>query len=143
MQDKYIIYFISKTKKRMTKFLEKKLNEYDLGDLIPSHGNILTVLYENNNKLTMKEIANKVGKDKSTITSLINKLIKLGYVTKETNPKDKRVSFIILTDKGKSIESKYNKICDEVSLTAYNGFSDEEKEVFLKLLKKLSTNFKS
>lgn len=142
MQDKYIIYFISKTKKNMTKFLEKKLDNYNLGDLIPSHGNILTVLYANNNKLTMKEIAKKVGKDKSTITSLVNKLIKLGYVTKETSEEDKRVSFIILTEKGKSIEEKYNSICDDVYSTAYKGFSQEEKETFLKLLKKLNTNFK-
>ncbi|MGO0916466.1 winged helix-turn-helix transcriptional regulator, partial [Clostridioides difficile] len=39
-----------------------------LGELIPTHGNILTALYENNGILTMKEIAAKIGKDKSTVT---------------------------------------------------------------------------
>ena len=79
MNDKYIIYFISRTKANMIKFIENKLKENDLNDLIPTHGNILTALYESDKKLTMKEIAKKIGKDKSTVTSLVNKLIHLVY----------------------------------------------------------------
>ncbi|WP_243238746.1 MarR family winged helix-turn-helix transcriptional regulator [Romboutsia sp. 1001713B170207_170306_H8] len=80
MKDKYIIYFISRTKANMIKFIENKLKENNLTDLIPTHGNILTALYESDKKLTMKEIAKKIGKDKSTVTSLVNKLISLGYI---------------------------------------------------------------
>lgn len=141
MKDKYIVYFISKTKKKMIKFIEKKLCENSLNDLIPSHGNILTALYENDGSLTMKEIADLIGKDKSTVTPLVNKLLKLGYVKKEKSKEDKRVTFIELTDKGREIESRYKAISNEVVTTAYKGFSEEEKEIFLRLLKKLSNNF--
>ncbi|MDW7661770.1 MAG: MarR family transcriptional regulator, partial [Bacillota bacterium] len=48
MNDKYIVYFISKTKKKMVKFIEKKLYEKELFNLVPSYGNILTVLYDHN-----------------------------------------------------------------------------------------------
>ena len=82
MKDKYIIYFISRTKANMIKFIENKLKENDLTELIPTHGNILTALYESDKKLTMKEIAQKIGKDKSTVTPLVNKLIRLGYIEK-------------------------------------------------------------
>ncbi|MGL5979057.1 MAG: MarR family winged helix-turn-helix transcriptional regulator [Erysipelotrichaceae bacterium] len=143
MKDKYIIYFISKTKRNMMKYLEAKLNEHDLSDLIPSHGNILTSLYESGGALTMKDIALRIGKDKSTVTSLINTLLKLGYVEKETCNKDKRVTYIKLSDKAMNIQSKYNTICLEVKETAYQGFTAEEKEQFLFLLKKLNDNFKS
>ena len=141
MNDKYIVYFISKTKKKMIKFIEKELMEKGLGGLIPSHGNVLTALYENDGMLTMKEIANRIGKDKSTVTPLVEKLLKLGYVEKEKSQKDKRITYIKLTDKGRRIESKYNEISSDVRDTAYKNFSDEEKETFLKLLKKLSDNF--
>ncbi|MCU9813094.1 MarR family transcriptional regulator [Paraclostridium sp. AKS81] len=82
MKDKYIIYFISRTKDNMIKFIDKNLKLNNLNDLIPTHGNILTALYESNGQLTMKEISKKIGKDKSTVTSLVNKLIILGYVKK-------------------------------------------------------------
>ena len=75
MKDKYIVYFMSKIKYKMLHFIEMKLKENNLEDLIPSHGNILTALYENHEKLTMKQIAEIIGKDKSTITPLVNKLL--------------------------------------------------------------------
>lgn len=141
MNDKYIVYFISKTKKRMTKFIESKLKEKGLKDLIPSHGNILTVLYENDYKLTMKEIAELIGKDKSTVTSLVNKLLKLGYIKKEKKEEDKRVTYIILTKKGLEIKDTFKEISKEVYETAYKDFSKKDKEVFLESLKRMNNNF--
>lgn len=137
----YIVFFISKTKKKMTKFIEIKLGEYNLDDLVPSYGNILRALYENDGKLTMKEIGNLIGKDKSTITVLINKLEKLDYVKKEESLEDRRVTYIVLSDKGKAIESKFMAISAEVYKTAYKGFTEDEQETFLKLLKRMNNNF--
>ena len=110
MNDKYIIYFISRTKSNMIKFIENKLKENNLTELIPTHGNVLTSLYESDRKLTMKEIAKKIGKDKSTVTPLINKLIDLGYIQKEKSPIDKRITYISLTPKAREIESTFNHI---------------------------------
>ena len=141
MNDKYIVFFISRTKKKMISFIEKKLHENGLDGLIPSHGNILTALYENDGKLTMKSIAKITRKDKSTITPLVNKLLELGYITKVKDATDKRITYIILTNEGYQIKDKYQAISDDVYATAYKDFSPEEKELFLKLLKKLNFNF--
>lgn len=142
MNDKYIVYFTSRTKKEMLTFIQNKLRENNLGELIPSHGNILTALYNNNGRLQMKEISQLIGKDKSTVTSLVNKLIELDYISKEKSQEDKRISYIILTEKAREIEGLFNNISDEVYNTAYRGVSEEEKEVFLKTLKKIALNFK-
>jgi len=141
MNDKYIVYFISKTKKKMVKFIQDKLKEKGLNDLVPSYGNILTALYDNDGKLSMKEIGGLIGKDKSTVTALVNKLSKLGYVKKEKCKEDRRVTYVKITKKSEEIEDKFNDISKEVYLTAYKNFSEEEKEVLLKLLKKLNNNF--
>jgi len=141
MNDKYIVYFISRTKQKMIHFIEQRMNEYGIDDLITSHGNILTALYESDGKLTMSQIAKKIGKNKSTVTPLINKLLQLGYIDKMINERDRRISYIILTDKGKQLESKFNSITSQVHDTAYKDFTPEEKEVFLHLLKKLNKNF--
>jgi len=141
MNDKYIVYFISKTKKKMLNYIQKQLKEKDLNDLVPSYGNILTVLYDNDGKLNMKEIGQLIGKDKSTVTPLVNKLLRLGYIKKEKCKEDRRITYVKITEKGKEIENKFNDISKEVYSTAYKGFSVEEKEELLKLLKKLNNNF--
>ncbi len=143
MKDKYIVYFISRTKDKMLHFIERQLQKNELNDLIPSHGNILTALYENHDKLTMKQIAKTIGKDKSTITPLVNKLIDLDYIIREKNQIDKRVTYIMLTEKGKQMQAKFSGISKEVYQTAYKGFSVEEQKNFLRLLKKLNNNFDS
>ncbi len=143
MNDKYIVYFMSRARKKMISFIEKKLIENNLDGIIPSHGNILTALYENNGKLTMKQIAQITRKDKSTITPLINKLLQLGYITKEKHETDKRSTYILLTSQGYQLKETYEKISSEVSATAYKGFSPEEKAQFLTLLKRLTDNFTS
>ncbi|MGO0943864.1 MarR family winged helix-turn-helix transcriptional regulator [Clostridioides difficile] len=40
----------------------------------------------------MKEIAAKIGKDKSTVTVLVNKLINLGYLERQKCTNDKRIT---------------------------------------------------
>ncbi len=141
MHDKYIVYFISRTKQKMIQFIEQKLEENGVDDLITSHGNILTALYENNGKLTMSQIAKKIGKDKSTVTPLINKLFQLGYIDKLKSEDDKRITYITITDKGRQLESTFNSITSQVHDTAYKNFTPEEKQIFLELLKKLNMNF--
>ena len=142
MNDKYIIFFVSRTKANMIKFIENRLKKNKLDDLIPTHGNVLTALYESNKKLTMTDIAKKISKDKSTVTPLINKLLELGYIKKEKSKDDKRVTYISLTDKARDIEDTFNSISSEVRETAYKNFTQEEKAEFFRLLKKLNTNFK-
>jgi len=141
MNDKYIVYFISQTKKKMTAFIERQLSDSTLSNLIPTHGNVFTALYENDNKLTMKELARIIGKDKSTVTPLVNKLVKMGYVIKEKSTEDARVTYIMLSEKGLAAEPEYAKISAAVNITAYDGFTPEEKAELLRLLKKLSMNF--
>jgi DNA-binding MarR family transcriptional regulator len=141
MNDKYIVYFISKTKKKMVKFIEKKLFEKELYDLVPSYGNILTVLYDHNGTLSMKEIGTLLGKEKSTITAIVDKLEKLGYVMKLKSEQDRRTTYVCLTEMGKDIEKKFEEISFDVHKTAYNNFTQEEKSEFLRLLKKMNQNF--
>ncbi len=141
MNDKYIVYFISKTKKKMVKFIEKKLYEKELYNLVPSYGNILTVLYDHNGMLSMKQIGTLLGKEKSTITVIVDKLEKLGYVIKIKSENDRRSTFVCLTEMGKDIEKKFEEISFDVQRTAYNNFTQEEKSEFLRLLKKMNQNF--
>lgn len=142
MKEKYIVHFISKIKKVMIKFIESEIQKRHIKDLVPAYGNILTVLYDHNGALSMKEISSLLGKEKSTVTELINKLEKLGYIRKEKSDLDKRVTNILLTNQGLALESNFVEISNNLNAKAFNSFTEDEKSELFRLLKKLYGNFK-
>ncbi len=142
MNKNQIISLISKTRQDSSAFLEEELKAVGLNGLIASHGAILGALFRHDGKLKMKEIADLINRDKSTITYLVNRLNESGYVIRKKSGKDSRETYISLTDKGWAMEGKFNGVSEKLIKTAYKGFSEEEQETLLKLLQKLDNNFK-
>ena len=70
-------------------FLKKRLAQNGFDDFASSHGNILFQL-SINKAITMKELAAKINRDKSTTTVLVRKLEQEGLVTATTDSSDKR-----------------------------------------------------
>ena len=136
----YTIHFISKIRRKAGKFIEKELKDHGIDDLIFSHGSILSVLYQHD-RLMLSEIAELVGKDKSTITQHANRLEELNYIKKEKSQEDKRVTCVTLTEKGEAMRKDFTEISEKLISRAYDGFTEEEQMIFLMLLKKLYSNF--
>lgn len=140
--NKYLaISKISEIRKEVFGYIEDELKKRDIEGLVVSHGNILDILYDNNGKLTMKEISEGINRSKSTVTQLVDKLLKAGYVTKESDLEDKRYSYIVLTDKGLSIKRHFREISENVIKEFFKGFTEEESETLLSLLDRVIYNF--
>lgn len=140
MRSEDIISLVSRIREFANTFITDEMNKYGVEGLAVSHGDIIFSLL-NNEKLTMKEIAEKIEKDKSTVTALVNKLIKQGYIEKTKDILDNRVVFVTLTEKGKSLEPMFKKISEELISKVYEGISENEKEELLKTLIKIKNNF--
>jgi len=142
MMNKYLaISKISKIRSEVIDYIECELRKRGIEGLVVSHGNILDILYENNGKLTMKEISEGIGRSKSTVTQLVDRLLKAGYVTKESNLEDKRYSYIVLTEKGGSIKTDFKVISQNVMKEFFKDFNEEEIEILLLLLDRVIHNF--
>lgn len=140
--NKYLaISTVSKIRSEISSYIEIELKKRGIEGLVVSHGNILDILYENNGKLTMKEISEGIHRSKSTVTQLVDKLILHGYVTKETYAEDKRIYYIVLTDKGMDIKKDFKEISDKVIEVFFKGFTDEETETLLSLINRVIGNF--
>ncbi len=70
---------------------------------------VLMVLWEKDH-LSVKEIGAKLYLDSGTLTPLINKLIKKGYIQKEKSPVDERELIISLTSDGIKLKEKAKEI---------------------------------
>lgn len=142
MINKYLaISKISKVRNEASNYIECELKKRGIDGLVVSHGNILDILYDNNGKLTMKEISEGIDRSKSTVTKLVDRLLKAGYVTKESNLEDKRYSYIVLTEKGLNIKKDFKEISQNVIKEFFKDFTEEEIEILLLLLERVIHNF--
>ena len=140
METKNIISLISKIRESANRFIVAEMDSWGIEGLVPSHGDILVALLKAE-KLTMKELAEKIDKDKSTVTALVDKLIKQGYVEKTRDIEDNRVVFVTLTENGKALKPMFDKISEDLLSIVYKDIPEDEREVLINTLKKIKNNF--
>ena len=96
------------------------------------------VIAINDTSPSMAEIANELELSMPTITVTIDKLVKLNYVVRKTDPSDRRVVRVGLTTQGKKITQKMRDQKAEIIKSAISklSVSDRKKtrEVMVSLL---------
>ena len=140
MNTRDAISLISKIREKVNRLIEEEMSQNGLDGIVTSHGDIIYALFDKP-KMTMAEVANKIGRDKSTVTSLIDKLMKLGYVVKERDTQDTRVVYVALTNEGHELKPKFQAISAKVLSVFYFGIPENEKEDLAKTLNKIYSNF--
>lgn len=121
-------------------YLIEQLKQKGLPDFASSHGNILFQLSKNE-RMTMKDLAQKINRDKSTTTVLVRKLEQENLVKSEPDANDKRSKIICLTDNGKQYTRQMGEISTDLLSTFYKDFSENEKSQFLSFLERIQSNF--
>lgn len=89
----------------------------------------------------MKDLAEYIHRTKPTVTVLVNKLVEFGYVTREKDTKDNRITYIKLTEKGAELQPVFNEVSDRLNEIIYAGLSEMEGEKFEKLLENILRRF--
>ena len=70
----------------------------------------ILLLLDSCDKLSMSEIANRLGISKPNTTPIINKLCQFGYVQRFINQDDRRVTLVGITEIGHRISVDINKV---------------------------------
>lgn len=139
MNSNDIISLISKIREKVNKRLIAEMESHGIQGIVTSHGDILYAL-NHKSRMTMAEIASAIGKDKSTVTALVEKLVKLNYVSKERDTEDTRIVYVTLTQRGEELKPVFNQISKELLEVFYKELTEEEKEVLFRLLNKIYCN---
>ncbi|WP_026342251.1 MarR family winged helix-turn-helix transcriptional regulator [Paenibacillus fonticola] len=140
METRDVISLISRIREKVNRFIVSEMAKNGIEGIATSHGDIIYALFKTP-RLTMADISKKINKDKSTVTALVDKLVRLGYVTKERNMEDTRVVYVALTEKGKELEPIFESISQQLLDVFYLDISDKEKEDLLHVLKRIYGNF--
>ncbi len=116
-----------------------------LGSALSAHGIGLTeflVLYQlyavSNRKLQRSELAEQVGLSPSGVTRLLNPMEKIGLITKESNPRDARVSFVALSKAGEQVFQDASSAFAYAAVDFFKPLGKSQLNLLLDLLKKTS-----
>ncbi|MBP2643256.1 MAG: transcriptional regulator, MarR family [Firmicutes bacterium] len=139
MKKKNVIALASRITEKAHKLIVRELEARGIDGIVPSHGGILVQLFAGE-KYTMKDLAEKIHRTKPTVTILIDKLVGLGYVTREKSSEDSRVTFIRLTEKGMELKPSFDEISDRLNTIVYKDISDDDAECLEAMLGKINLN---
>lgn len=83
---------------------------------------------------TLSQLAERLEVQPPTITKMVQRMEVSGIIKREASQEDNRVSHVFLTNKGKNLQAKIEKVWEQVEREFVLGMSREEKLVFQKLL---------
>ncbi len=117
----------------------------DVGELLAEVGlhvgqeMVLIELWEQDG-LRGGELAERLGVEPPTVTRMLRRLEKCGFVKRRQDPCDARSFRVYLTGKGRSLEGPVARCWERVEETAFAGMSVGERRTFRRLLTKVRAN---
>lgn len=131
-------FLIAKIHQLSGRIFSKLLKKHQI-DINPAQGRIMFVLWREDN-IPIQELAIKTSLSKTTLTSMLDRLEIMGYITRVPSNEDRRKICIKLTEKDKSLHEKYRQVSLEMTELFYQGFSNDEIDLFEKQLEKTYKN---
>lgn len=108
-------------------------------DLTP-HQFIVLKIIANTNNCIMSDLSKSLGVTMGNMTSMVDRLIREGYVTRDHDPADRRVVKVKLTDKGREIAVKASKRKQAMLLNIFKKLSKKDILTILGLFEKIVTS---
>jgi len=125
---------------KSSRLLANSLN-HALGEinLTVEQWSLLALLWIEDNQ-SQKSLQLALLKDKATINSLLNYLLKDGFIVKEASTLDKRSFIVSLTQKGKDVRTTSMPMAINSIQIATDDIDRQELQITLKVLDKIINN---
>lgn len=100
---------------------------------------IMRILWQKDG-IRQKDIADYLHRKPATITKMINRLEKAGFVQRQPDKEDMRVSRIFLTTEGRSKHQEVQETLNTLDEQLFDHFSMEERIIMRRLLLQMVDN---
>lgn len=117
------------------------LRKHNMENLSGARGRVIFALWSKNG-VPIKTLCEKTCLDKSTLTGILSRMERDGYVSRECDKNDKRSTLIYLTGKEQNFLNRVEETSEEINNIFYKGFSDEEIVQFENYLERILINCK-
>jgi DNA-binding MarR family transcriptional regulator len=130
-EDRFI-FLISKVCQKLIINLQKAFSESGV-EVTPIQVMLLFFLQKNDGP-SLTQISQGLMLENPTVTGLIDRLEKLGYVKRSDHPNDRRVYLVHITEKGNKVANKALPIIKKLNEQIKEGYSKSEIDDFKKVL---------
>lgn len=131
---------MSELRNSLRQFMQIQINKHEL-DITFELLEIISVLWRKDG-INQQELADITVKDKSSMTYLIDNLVKRNLVTRSEDEKDRRNKLIFLTKEGKQLQKKLHPWIIEMYDIATTNVNAAEIETAISLVKRMNDNLK-
>lgn len=124
---------LSRAFKSVMDHAERDIRRYNLN---PTEFAVLELLYHKGSH-ALQQIGDKVLLASGSITYVVDKLEQKGFLERHSCPKDRRITYAIITDQGKEMFDQIFPQHVKAIKKAVAGLTEPEQELATQLLKKL------
>jgi DNA-binding MarR family transcriptional regulator len=89
---------------------------------------------------SQRELAESLNIKAATLTVMISRMEKTGFVERRPDPEDQRISRVFLTDRGREIYREVQEAMNVMESLCFDNFTEDEKKLFGLLLIKMERN---
>lgn len=108
-------------------------------ELYPGQPQMLLTLYKSDGR-SQRELSESLMIKPATVTVMIKRLEKTGFVERKDDKKDQRINRIFLTEKGKNICENLKEMYEEIEKKYFYNFTLEEKILLRRFLIQVKDN---
>lgn len=134
-------FLISKIHQLSGRIFARMLKQYGIEEINPAQGRIMFVLWQNDG-IAINELSKRTSLSKSTLTSMLDRLERTGFIRREASDKDRRKIYIWRTEKDKSFQKQYVEVSKKMSDIFYKGFTEKKIDGFENMLERIFENLK-
>jgi len=132
-------FLIAKIHQVSGRIFAKILKKAGISEINPAQGRILFALCSKD-EIPITELARITLLSKSTLTSMLDRLEKAGFIIRVPSKNDRRTILIKRTEKDKRLENTYVQVSNEMTNLFYKGFASGEIDTFEEYLKRILAN---
>ncbi len=131
--------------KRIDNALEKEANQnlQNLNLTMQQNRVLIHLAHARNSTLSLKTLEEHFGAAQSTVAGLVSRLEKKGLVQALSDPSDRRIKLVRLTEAGAELHARGRQMVLDTEEKLTMHLTPEEQEMFLNCLKKVYEAVKS
>ncbi len=132
-------FLLSRAAWAMNNFVNRTLRESGLADISVAYFAVLQALWDEDG-LNISDLGDRAHLEKSTMTSLIDRMEGAGLLRREDHPTDRRAYKICLTAHGKALEEDLDQVVSRVYKHLTRGILEKDLQKSIEVCRGLIKN---
>ena len=141
MEGRKIGFELHRSSRLVKRYMDNDASKLYIDKMTGTHGWAIGFFYHNRDRdIFQKDFEQEFNIRRSTASNILALIEKNGLITRESVPYDARLKKITLTQKALDIQCTVDKAFENLEENIKKGISDEELQVFFKVIDKINSN---